>query len=280
MKRTAVAVLVGALLAVAATTTSGARAADAPPPAPGAKPAGPGPGAEPVRTPAPTPVIRPAQPAQGNQPLPVEEPKAAPAAPAAPATKADPELERLIDGVTAYYDKMQHLKAKFRQVVKQKTLARTKKATGTIEFAKPGRMRWEYQRPERVLYVSDGETLWTYQPEDALVYKARIQGSRLYHALRFLFGMGDLRATFDVAMGPAHGPDTAFLVLTPKGGQQDYQDLSLVVDRKTFEIRESFLTDPLGNVTQYIFDELDYTSEIPEGRFGFTPPPGATVQEL
>jgi len=247
MPRTVVASLAGVLFAL---LTAPAMAADAGPP-------------------APAPEIRPAAPAPGNQ---VE--------PAKPAPAPDPELDRLIDGVTAYYDKVQHLKAQFRQVVKQKTLARTKKATGTIEFAKPGRMRWEYQRPDRVLYVSDGETLWTYQPEDALVYKAGIKGSRLYHALRFLFGMGDLRATFDVAMGPAHGPETAFLVLTPKDGKQDYQDLSLVVDRNTFEIRESFLTDPLGNVTQYIFDELDYTSEIPEGRFAFTPPPGATVQEL
>lgn len=221
-----------------------------------------------------------AAPDAGNTPPADPVRPAAPGDQAAPAAPLDPELARLVDGVTAYYDKVQHLKAKFRQVVKQKTLSRTKKASGTIEFAKPGRMRWEYQRPDRVLYVSDGEVLWTYQPEDALVYKARIQGSRLYHALRFLFGMGDLRKSFDIAMGPAHGPDTAFLVLTPRDGHQDYKELALVVDRKTFEIRESFLTDPLGNVTQYIFDELDYETEIPAGRFGFTPPAGATVQEL
>lgn len=220
-----------------------------------------------------------AAPSPNDAPLPPV-PAAVPEVPPAAGVPDDPELRRLVDGVKVYYDKVEHLRADFRQVVKQRTLSRTRKASGTFEFQKPGRMRWVYERPDRVLYVSDGDTLWTYQPEDALVYQAQITGSRLYNALRFLFGMGDLEKVFDIAMGPAHSPATAFLLLTPKGGEQDYKDLSLVVDRETFEIRESFLTDPLGNVTHYIFDKIDYETPIPETDFQFTPPAGVTVQKL
>ena len=221
--------------------------------------------------PAPVDVVAPAPPdAKGP----------APVAPAPGASGGNAALDRLIDGVNAYYERVEHMKTRFRQVVRQKTLTRTRKAQGTLEFLKPGRMRWEYERPERVLYVSDGETLWSYQEEDALVYRARIKGSRFYQALRFLFGMGDLRETFHITMGPAHSPETAFLVLLPKSGGQDFKELALVVDRGTFEIRESFLTDPLDNVTHYIFEDPDYESPVAEERFRFTPPPGVTVRDL
>lgn len=192
----------------------------------------------------------------------------------------DAEATRLVEGVMAFYDKIEHMRVTFTQVVSQRTLRRTQKASGTIEFLKPGKMRWQYEKPEKVLYVSDGKTLWSHQPEDGLVYRTRIQGSRMYHALRFLFGMGDFREVFDVATGPGHGPETAFLHLTPKGGHQDYKQLDLLVDRKTFEIRESFLTDPVDNVTQYVFRGADYETPVDASRFDFTPPPGTTVQDL
>jgi len=35
---------------------------------------------------------------------------------------------------------------------------------GRVVFAKPGRMRWVYESPEPSLVVSDGETLWIYDP--------------------------------------------------------------------------------------------------------------------
>jgi outer membrane lipoprotein carrier protein len=209
---------------------------------------------------------------------------APPAAPgeALPAAEPQPgsEIDAIVDGVARYYEGITHMRMDFRQVLRRKADPRTRRASGAIEFLKPGRMRWQYERPEQVLYVSDGTVLWSYQPEDALVYKARIEGSRLYHALRFLFGIGDLRESFEIALGPAHSPETAFLVLTPKGGHQDYKELSLVVNRATFEIQESFLVDPLDNTTHYIFDSRDYETPVLPERFEFTPPAGVTIQEI
>ncbi len=191
-----------------------------------------------------------------------------------------PTLDEVIAGVERKYEKIRHMRMDFRQILRRKADPRTRRASGKIEFLRPGKMRWQYERPERVLYVSDGDVLWSYQPEDALVYKARIEGSRLYHALRFLFGIGDLRESFEITMGPAHGPETAYLVLTPKDGHQDYKELALVLDRESFEISESFLVDPLGNVTHYIFDNRDYETPVAPERFKFSPPPGVSVQEL
>jgi outer membrane lipoprotein carrier protein len=37
---------------------------------------------------------------------------------------------------------------------------------GTAYFRKPGKMRWEYQTPEKNLFLVDGKTTWLYTPAD------------------------------------------------------------------------------------------------------------------
>lgn len=40
---------------------------------------------------------------------------------------------------------------------------------GTAYFRRPGRMRWEYEAPERDLFLVDGKTAWFYVPGDRTV---------------------------------------------------------------------------------------------------------------
>src|SRR6202050_3152587 len=37
---------------------------------------------------------------------------------------------------------------------------------GIAYFRRPGKMRWEYQSPERDLFLVDGKTAWFYVPSD------------------------------------------------------------------------------------------------------------------
>src|ERR1700756_1487322 len=40
---------------------------------------------------------------------------------------------------------------------------------GTAYFRRPGKMRWEYQQPEKDLFLVDGKTAWFYVPADHTV---------------------------------------------------------------------------------------------------------------
>jgi len=40
---------------------------------------------------------------------------------------------------------------------------------GTAYFRRPGKMRWEYERPEKDLFLVDGKTAWFYVPGDHTV---------------------------------------------------------------------------------------------------------------
>lgn len=208
-----------------------------------------------------------------------DEPAPAPAA--APAAAPTSELDRVVDGLQKFYDSVGDFKASFKQAVKRKHLPRPLKKSGKVFFKRPGQMRWDYMQPERVLYVSDGEILWSYEPADKQVYKVNVKDSELYTALKFLFGQGNLRAEFDIALAPAGKGDEGLtgLELVPKVKQSNYKKLRLFVDAKTFEIRRTVLVDPLDNESRIDFSDISYEELKPEG-FKFTPPPGARVQDL
>lgn len=191
---------------------------------------------------------------------------------------AAPDLDALVDGVTARYAQVTDFKATFRQVVVRKQLPRPLAKRGTVFFKRPGMMRWDYSQPEKVFYISDGETLWAWQPEDKLVTRASVKGSELYGALKFLFGQGDLRGEFRPSLGaPEDG--LAALTLEPRTPNSNYRRIVLLVDPATFEIRRTRVVDPLDNVSTVTFESPRYEPLKPDG-FRFTPPAGARVEDL
>ena len=202
-------------------------------------------------------------------------PETPPAAPPAAAS----ELDRLIDGVESRTSTITDYEAKFSQEVRRKHLPRPLKRSGTVFFKKPGMMRWDYQVPERVYYISDGDVLWSYEAREKLAYKLPVRDSELYSALKFLFGQGELRAEFDIRLIDA--PDgLRGLELTPKVPQGGYTKLVLEVSPKTFDIRSTVLFDPVGNESRIRFEGVKTGRVLKAEAFQFTPPAGVRVEDL
>ena len=203
---------------------------------------------------------------------------------AAPAHAADgDDLQRAVAGIEAFYGKITDFKADFQQEVRRAHLPRPLKKAGHVFFQKPAtgapKMRWDYTEPERVYYISNGEVLWSYEVATKQAIKMGVKDSDLYDSLKFLFGQGDLRASFDVTSAGAKD-GLVGLILRPKNGQQNFKTLTLWAKPDTFEIKRSELVDPLDNASVITFLNANYTDTLkPEG-FEFKPPKGATVQDL
>jgi outer membrane lipoprotein carrier protein len=187
-------------------------------------------------------------------------------------------LDRAIAGIEAFYGKVTDFKASFQQEVRRAHLARPLKKSGHVYYIKPGKMRWDYTQPDKVYYISDGDVLWSYEVATKQAIKMEVRSSELYDSLKFLFGEGDLRASFEVALG-ADKDGLQALVLTPKSGQQNYKTLTLWARPTTWEIVRTELVDPLDNVSVITFTGSSYDKLKPEA-FQFKPPKGATVQDL
>ncbi|TNF24735.1 MAG: outer membrane lipoprotein carrier protein LolA [Deltaproteobacteria bacterium] len=196
----------------------------------------------------------------------------------APEVKPATGLDATIAGVEGFYKQVKDFKASFTQEVKRAHLPRPLKKSGKVYFKAPGKMRWDYTLPERVYYVSDGEILWSYEQETGQCIKMRVADSELYDSLKFLFGQGDLRGSFDITEVEAEA-GLVGMKLVPKKSQSNYKSLTLFADAKTFEIKRTELIDPLDNVSTITFSDATYEPLKDEG-FKFKPPKGASVQDL
>src|SRR4051812_2727587 len=92
---------------------------------------------------------------------------------AAAAAPADPGAKDVVAKVQKYYDATRDLHARFDQTLESGVGGRPKKAAGEVWLKKPGKMRWDYAKPEddKKLMVSDGATLWVYEADDQQAYR-------------------------------------------------------------------------------------------------------------
>jgi outer membrane lipoprotein carrier protein len=79
-----------------------------------------------------------------------------------------PEIKQLIDRFESRYRAAHTLQATFlERYLENGHLARTE--AGTAYFRRPGKMRWEYESPEKNLFLVDGKSAWFFVPADHTV---------------------------------------------------------------------------------------------------------------
>ena len=151
--------------------------------------------------------------------------------------------------------------------------------TGTVVFAKPGRMRWSYVSPEPSLFVTDGRVVWMYDPLLEEAQRMPDAGGLLSGAaVRFLMGDGDLLASFRVSVHDcAETPVRLDLIPLQDAG---YESLALEVDPETGRVASSTVSDLFGNRTTVVFSDVRMNTEPDPSAFTFEPPPGASVIDL
>ncbi len=187
----------------------------------------------------------------------------------------------IVARVQTVYDGTTSFQANFRQVFRHRLNPdRSKEATGVVYLQKPGKMRWEYHDPERKLIVSDGTTLWAYEPSEEQVFEQSLENTDLPTAVTFLLGSGSLTAEFDARLieeGSDTSADRYVIELRPKSPSSQYARLLLVVKRSDFHVVRTVVIDHSGNTNSVEFAGEILNSTIPASQFRFTRPEGARV---
>lgn len=166
--------------------------------------------------------------------------------------------------------------------------------SGTVYFSRPGRMRWEYESPEKKLFLVDGTNVWFYVPADHTASRAKLKESSDWRTpLALLTGKADLKKVCrkieivdpDSTLGDgADSPPTAgsdvVLSCTPRGDPGDkgggIHKVLFEVDAESRLVR--ILIREAGNVeTEFRFGKWQENIEIPEAKFHFAPPAGVAI---
>lgn len=196
--------------------------------------------------------------------------------------EAAPSLGDLVDKVRETCTQAQDLSARFEQITTIRSLNQEQRADGILLLKRPRKMRWEYQRPESRLFVTDGKTLWAYSPADKQVVVQEVGeafASRL--PISILAGDCQLRRDFEIGEvdNAATRGSTSFRVLDlrPKRTEAGITRMLLEVRLKSYTIERITVFDASGNTNVYRLSDLKLNPGVPDQQFTFTPPPGVTV---
>jgi outer membrane lipoprotein carrier protein len=199
------------------------------------------------------------------------------------APKGDACRDRAVSAVQRRYEGIRDLRAKFVQKTRAVSIgtpaAEPTVSRGSVVVAKPSRMRWSYETPEPSLVVSDGKTLWIYDPGFGEVQQLPADGATFSGAaLQFLLGKGDLQREFAIRLVSCE-PNAVELELTPRE-PASYEKLHIVVDPATGNVSSTRIDDLVGNSTVVEFSDLHVNLDPPADVFRFVPPAGVRVIEL
>ena len=232
-----------------------------------------------LATDGPASAQAPAKPA-----APAAAPARPPAAPAKPAPSPGPaapvNVKAVVERVQKVYEGTQDLHARFDQ--ETISVMGKRKAGGEVWLKKPGKMRWDYARPDKKLFIADGTTLWVYEPEDEQAFQQPLSSSQLPAQVSFLFGRGrlmddfDISAAADLKLGAA---GDVVLKLVPKAPTVQYRYLAFVVDPRSSLVKETVVFDQQGGQNHLTFSSIETNVKggVDDARFRFTPPPGTQI---
>ncbi len=178
------------------------------------------------------------------------------------------------------YEKTNDFEANFLQEYVGKIMKKPQKGDGKVYFKKKGMMFWDYKSPNQKL-ISNGHTLWFYQPEDNQVFVSDVgKVLREKTPLAFLAGEGDISRDFNILgfhESASQKEDWFVIDLAPKEPNAALGKLTLMVDKKTYYVVQADVFDGLGNVTRTRFTDIKTNVGLPSSFFNFTVPPGTEV---
>jgi outer membrane lipoprotein carrier protein len=201
----------------------------------------------------------------------------------AQAPAIDPTLKAIVDKLQKRYEGTTDFSATFTQRFTYTVMKRTQVSKGTVLFRRPGLMRWDYATPSpKTFAVAEGKlTLWQKDDNSVLVDHCFKEDS-LTASVSFLWGAGNILEQFDVQPFPAGfgKPTDHHLLLLPKDKNNIFLKLILVVDPKSYDVKQSVLVDAQGNVNQFIFDDLKLNRGVKKNAFEVNLPKGLKAQRL
>jgi outer membrane lipoprotein carrier protein len=169
---------------------------------------------------------------------------------------------------------------------------------GTAYFRRPGKMRWEYESPEKNLFLVDGKMAWFYVPGDHTVTRVPAKESGDWRTpLSLLAGEAKLsRICRQVQLSTSVGPEKAadaVLYCAPKGeerqptnphqlqpnsaGHDEGDAIFLEVARDSGELVRALVQGRGGVEVEFRFTAWKMDPPLPDSMFRFEAPEGVAI---
>ncbi len=146
-----------------------------------------------------------------------------------------------------------------------------KTQSGEFYFQRPGKFRWEVQKPYAQLVVSDGKTLFQHDPDLRQTTVRPVGQSIGSSPAAILFGDAKLDQAFKIEPLP-DDDGMAWLRAIPKQPDSGLNQLDIGMKQGT--PARLLLRDSFGQITRIDLSDIRAQPGFPAKMFEFTSPPG------
>ena len=165
--------------------------------------------------------------------------------------------------------------AEFTQNVLDPNGKRIQSASGTMQFQRPGKFRWEYRKPYEQIIVGDGAKFWLYDADLNQVTVRKLDAALGSSPAALLSGSNEIERGFSLSEdGSQEGLE--WLQAKPKGQESSFEKVRMGFDAQSGLVVME-LNDMFGHKNVLRFSGMKRNPKIPGQQFSFTPPKGADV---
>ena len=180
-----------------------------------------------------------------------------------------------IENLKSFLQQTTSAKARFAQIIVDKNLKELQRVTGTMQFQRPGKFRWEYHKPYEQIIVGDGAKLWIYDKDLNQVSVRKLDQALGNSPAALLAGNNEIDRIYTLTnLGNQEGLD--WLEAVPKAQDNAFERIRLGFGQggalEAMELRDAF-----GQVTIIKFAGLERNPKLAPDSFRFTPPKGADI---
>lgn len=192
-------------------------------------------------------------------------------------------VDHILDRVENKYANSK-FSADFIQKSTIKAMEITDLATGKVYIKYPGMMRWEYEKPERQIIITDADKLWIYRPEDNQVMTGNAPTFfRDGKGASFLSDIRLIRQKFDISLeqGKQEERDLFYhLKLIPLEKTLDISTIRLLVSKQTFNVLQVTTLNFYGDETRIDLINSAFGVNLEDSLFSFKIPEGVDVLQI
>lgn len=166
------------------------------------------------------------------------------------------------------------MKAQFLQVVTDAQGRKVQQVDGSMQLQRPGKFRWDYNKPFVQQIIGDGKRVWLYDPELNQV-TVRDMGQALGSSpAALLAGSKEIENSF-VLKDEKRSDGLEWVSATPKQQESGFERVLLGFAQG--QLREVEMHDSFGHLTRIQFSSIEVNPGLTAQSFRFVVPAGADV---
>lgn len=166
------------------------------------------------------------------------------------------------------------MRARFQQTVVDNLGRKVQEVTGSMQLQRPGKFRWDYDKPYVQLIVGDGKKVWLYDPDLNQVTVRPLDKVLGSSPAALLAGSKDIEKTFDLRSVGQQG-DLNWVEAIAKEKESGFE--KVVLGFKGNMLHEMEMRDSFGQITVIEFSKQEVNPKLNDKSFRFVPPAGADV---